>query len=44
MEFQNSNHLQHGPFFSSVACINQFYFGSTLEYFKLWEAAIAYFL
>ena len=33
MEFQNSNHLQHGPFFLPM-----------LRYFKFWAAVVPYFL
>ena len=31
-------------FFFGIACTNECYFGFTLEYFKFWEAAVAYFL
>ena len=43
MEFRHSDNLQLGPIYG-VAHTSYFCFGFKLEYFKLWRAAVPFFL
>ena len=44
MECRNSHNLQLGLFFFLLARMSYFSFGFTLNFFKLWEPAVVYFL